>query len=967
MRSRGRDLLVWVLLALPAVAIVLAVARRAPISNLSVSVLVVGLIFLLLRAAFRARQRIVIQPFADPNGETALAGIGIELAARLQHDLARIQSLYEVVDEVLPAAANKSLGVTMGVEDIGEIFKEAVGPSSKIKVAGLVEIPIGAILSAIGFFVRGPRITGSLLRQVSADGKSHGFLLLAEISGGGQSGSWQVGFEEKLEVQTVFASDLSQLVDREPPSQPATSETLTPGLRPTERAELARLIELLAYRIFTSLVPSGSPRWQAVRHFTEGLRAYRSTQRSPRRKSLLLHEAEREFLLALGEDTQFARCHCNLGVIYNQMGLQEAEEAALRQALAQDSTTVDAYLGLAALRLDQGEHQSAGRHSDNGLRIDPWHPRLWNLRAISLLRCPTRAPEWRRRDDPAWRECLPYLNIATALAWRQMVRHAGSGRSAQVAKARRVTVICLGNLALATASAGKLKAARSLFRQALRLGDDPWWLAFELGRALYLAPAKLRARRLKLLRGAGVALDRVYDEALDGESRIELNLYLLGIHLALQGEEKQKPSRHRPKAEDAYAFILDQMVMERWDTKHLQTFLEDAEKPLKILGSDTTGHFARLRALGRAVPLLMESAAEPSANGEKIDLEVGKQGLKWLEEGLDVGDPTELCGTSASAMSSMRLLLEVLDIGWPSWTDVPMVSAWRHRARELRAQRVEDWRWLYAQMQLRSSITALERQDKSLAASAAKALEEAIKRLHEHGLQIRNQWLYRWLAKAYLLEALRNEPPTRALLCKALAAGRKAVAWNPQEPTGFLVLGQIYAALNDWPQARQEWEKALSFGTTPEIWLEIAETYLSQGSPPVLLGAETEDERIDRLQFLREGLHQVESRPAGDHDDRWLQAHGAIHLCLGLAQLDRGCTKEAASNLSTARSLGYRSKDAEIALAQAHAKLSGAPRAVITRPEGVERPLLTSGSLIPKPSEAASMFSSHRATLSNDL
>ncbi len=385
-RSRARDLLIWVLLALPAVALVLAVNGGEHGGNRALSILVGGLALLLLVGAFRARRRIVIQPFAEPKGDSKLTGMGTELAARLQHELARIQSLYEVVDEVMPELENNSVQVTMSVEDIGEIFKEAVGPSSKVKVAGLVEIPIGAILSAVGFFVRGPRITGSLLREESADRKSHGFLLLAEISGGGHSESWQVSFEEKREVQAVFESELCDFS-----REPAEDGGQPPAAGPShaERAELARLVELLACRIFTSLVPSGSPRWQAVRHFTAGLRSYRETQRSKRRAPLQLHEAERQFLLALGEDNQFARCHCNLGVIYNQMGLRDAEEAALRQALAQDPAAVDAYLGLASLRFDHGHPQSAGRHSDNGLRIDPLHPRLWNLRGVSLLRCPT--------------------------------------------------------------------------------------------------------------------------------------------------------------------------------------------------------------------------------------------------------------------------------------------------------------------------------------------------------------------------------------------------------------------------------------------------------------------------------------------------------------------------------------------------------------------------------------------------
>lgn len=944
--SHLRDIAIWLLLAVTTVAVSITLFLLSPDKlrdSRPLSSLVVLLVLLLLHTAYRARRRIVIQPFADPKGDSPLAGMGIELAARLQHELARIQSLYEVMDEVMPELESKSVGVSMSVEDIGEIFKEAVGPSSTLKLAGFVEIPIGAILSAIGFFVRGPRITGSLFREESADGQSHGFLLLAEISGGGQSGSWQVSFEEKKEVQAVFESDVCDLSDARAPF-PQSKQTEGDGRQPAatgpsdaERAELARLVELLACRIFTSLVPSGSPRWQAVRHFTAGLRAYRKTQRTSRRKPFQLHEAEREFLLALGEDNQFARCHCNLGVVYNQMGLKDAEEAALRQALAQDPAAVDAYLGLASLRFHQGQPQSAGRHSVNGLRIDPWHPRLWNLRGLSRLRCPTPELEWKPGDDPAWKECLPFLGIATALAWRQMVREAGSGRPALVDKARRVATICLGNLAPATASAGHLGNARRLFRQALRLSDDPWWLTFELSRTLYLAPAKSKVKRLRLLREAEVALDRVYDEALDRESRIKLDLYWLGTHLALMAADERagrsRPSLHQPKVEDSYACILDQMALEEWNETRMFQLLEDAEKPLQILGGDATGHFARLRALSRAVPLLTVSCDKPVDKPVyPVQLHVWDKALEWLEEKLKKEElpawPGQEPGTlsSKALLSSVRNLMQILEVDLPASDDAETVSEWWRRARALWAQRREDWEWLHVQVRLQLARAGLEGQlvDKTLAATAAGNFKIAIERLyakHEHGLQIRNQWLYRCLAKAYLLETQPDATPTRETLCKALKAGRKAVAWNPQEPTGFLVLGQVYAALGDWRQAREEWEKALSFGTTSEIWLAIAETYLNPANPPSLLGAETDLERSERITFLREGLNQVESRPAGDHDDSWLQAHGAIHLCLGLAQLDLQQASQAIPNLSTACSLGYRPFDARLALAKAHAQL----------------------------------------------
>ena len=109
----------------------------------------------------------------------------------------------------------------------------------------------------------------------------------------------------------------------------------------------------------TALGDLGSPRWEAVRPFTHGLRAYRGTQMIKGDSSPELRRAEKEFILALSMDRSFAKCHYNLGIIYQRLRAYESAEAAFRKALEENPDSAEPYYALASVYFDDGNLERA--------------------------------------------------------------------------------------------------------------------------------------------------------------------------------------------------------------------------------------------------------------------------------------------------------------------------------------------------------------------------------------------------------------------------------------------------------------------------------------------------------------------------------------------------------------------------------------------------------------------------------
>jgi hypothetical protein len=207
--------------------------------------------------AYQSRKRIVLLQFSNQTGDDKLNASAEGISTILMNELTRLVNLCTMVDDTHPYApksqgkgdesgdSSKSIDPNISVSGVGETLKSVVTSDSKVKL-GFLEVPVGAIMGILGKIVEGPKLSGSLLKEGNC------LVLLANISGGGIKGDWRISSSD-LSGEDILKAD-----------------------------HVARLARQLAHRIFTDLEKEhlGTPRWKAVCHYTEGLRAYRETLRT---------------------------------------------------------------------------------------------------------------------------------------------------------------------------------------------------------------------------------------------------------------------------------------------------------------------------------------------------------------------------------------------------------------------------------------------------------------------------------------------------------------------------------------------------------------------------------------------------------------------------------------------------------------------------------------------------------------
>lgn len=453
----------------PAVSSTSAHARRRAVQLFAA----VTLLWLAYQA-YRGRTRLVIEPFAGYTNDDKLDKLVAGLGPMLQSKLAAISDLFKVIDEATPSRRSIFIEVIPGVQDVGTILKDA----SAINL-GPLKIPANLLVGLVGKMVSGPRLSGAL-HKVDDD-----FILTAELSGGGRSGNWR-----------VEANSLER-----------------PRLSP--QAKIQELVSQLAFRVATDLVDIGSPRWRAISAFTDGLRAYRETQRQQGDKAATLREAERCLIRALNDDQQFRQCHFNLGVVYRQLEEHKSAQAAFRRALKEDPDNFEACYALAEAFASAEDFKRALWFSDAAIGIKPNDARAWDLSGYARrykeqkhrrrqLTLPRDQEEFRRLKvalpygDLAWRWIREPSEIAVALAWRALCRSALGGPSAVLQRDRTTALLCTRNLAVTLARALQFPRSLQLFRQAAWIAPrDPALQLYE-GRTLFWSGQK---DAMKALRG----------------------------------------------------------------------------------------------------------------------------------------------------------------------------------------------------------------------------------------------------------------------------------------------------------------------------------------------------------------------------------------------------------------------------------------------------------------------------------
>jgi tetratricopeptide (TPR) repeat protein len=709
---------------------------------------------------------------------------------------------------------------------------------------------VGRILGRFRGLWRGPRLTGTLHREGSDDEAV--LVLTAEITGGGTSGTWRVSTED--------------LVDQ--------------AERDGDPHEVAyALVRQLAYRIVAALTAVGSPRWEAVQAFTEGLRAYRKVQRTRSGRHAELRRAEAFFLRALQADQRFVACYYNLGTVYSQLGEAKAAAPVFREAISADPDNVAAYLGLAELYYEIRDYLRSQIYARKAIDLDRDQVRAWILWGVAwVLDEIARHGSARSIPDEEWTRILGIFRAAPAVAWKNLCRQELSGRVASRTEARRWVSICLNNLAEAYFVRGNPELGEHPVREALEVAPREPFLHLALGKCLVNSIDSPRSA--EGLKEAEAALYRASDESLRLSERGARWAWLLWVHD--KRGEKDKACR-------AFRAFLDAIVP--GEKSILATSPKTSEEARKAYCNALDG---LRKNLGKLPDLPEEDPRHSRENLEKL-----VRFLASVEGGPRLGE------------ESPRAL----------WRDL----------------RAEDRGWALSQWRIAWARSVIQKALPERPALAVRWLERVLAELREeHGRQIRRQGLESLLARARLRETERSRsavadgshppasPSLQGTLCEALTAATRSVLHAPESALRRMVLSQVYGALKDYQLAERERVTALGLGSAAELCCD----------PRTLAGLETEwretydataeGERPEVLRRAREHLERllrsVEGGPADGSEAteaQRFQEHAAVHLGLGRICFAAKDWPEAIRHLRIARESGHGFEEASLLLGQA--------------------------------------------------
>ena len=358
-------------------------------------------------SALQARRRLVVEQFTNYAEDQLKADVQ-GLATLLVVRLGKLHELFRTVDEqrAIRTAVSESeaIDATIQVEDVSAFLKDAVSTSSEMSL-GPIKIPIGILMSFIGRLVQGPRLIGSVHRNIQ------GFILTAQIVGGTYTFKWRV----------------------EPP------------LVEQHAGDLVKMVEELAYHIFTDIELQGSVRWQATLAFCEGLRAYRDCLRTPKNRVANLQKAEKQFIKTLTEDTEYDSAYYNLGVVYTELERKEAAERAFNKAIAQDPNSWVAYYALALSRCANKEYYRSEQFCWRVINLNPGTAAM--AKAYQLLGVVQRNQEEQEEARRSYIKAMTYSWVALCSAvWRK-----DNGTTEENTKAAQLETLasaCLADLAM---------------------------------------------------------------------------------------------------------------------------------------------------------------------------------------------------------------------------------------------------------------------------------------------------------------------------------------------------------------------------------------------------------------------------------------------------------------------------------------------------------------------------------------
>ena len=494
-----------------------------------------GLLWLIVRA-YRSRGGFVILTTVNHAGndyDSFAAG----LAADLANDLALLSELYKTIDDANPPpqSGKPFSPLKVGVDNPGDALASVVGEKSNVKL-GPVSVSLRPLIAAFERSIPKQRLSSSLHRT------GNRLTLLADIAGA--EGNWRV--------------------ERDLPAHASAEDTA---------GALREMAGELVYRVFTTNVPTGSKKWEAVKWFSEGLRAYRRTLTTDMDKKIYLREAERHFFEALRLDKTFARCSYNLGIVYRDREKPIKARAAFERAIEDNPVHPDAAYALSVIHAEAEQWRLALEFANRAIAHAPRDIRAWTIKGVvwQLLQmeqmgaaAQTKQVEQSKqaeqteqkakteqteeskqaeqtnrvklKNEASWRSSLKYRETAAALAWRDLCHAAWRARPLDAP--RQSMAISFYHLARAHLELNNPRRSVRILRQAMRQRPQAD-LYFWLGEAL-TAPEEVS--RVDLARGL-TAYQAAVQFAGTKHGRAYLHVFVAATSALLEVREAEQSLR----------------------------------------------------------------------------------------------------------------------------------------------------------------------------------------------------------------------------------------------------------------------------------------------------------------------------------------------------------------------------------------------------------------------------------------
>jgi tetratricopeptide (TPR) repeat protein len=321
-----------------------------------------GLFLLIWLLVWRWQQRnsLTVLPFQNLTGDPSYDGMAAGFPALLTAEIHRILGLQTQVQWLghrrqAPAFTRlreKSLPHSLSEATLSrtaDISGGEIGDQlENIGTAGFgpVKIPLGGLLNLAMRILKPGVILGSLLK--------HG-------------------------------DTLTVLVSLKAPKRPSY-KWIVNGKSDKDMTAVNELVVELAYRMIIDTNPSISAQsWQSFRALSNGLDHYQLFLLSNITGRQGLEEARRNYQVALALEPTFALAHHNLGVIYEEKGMDEAALEAYRLALALDPQLAPAYNSIGLLYLTHGQMPEAIEAFEQAAQLYPNRPRFKQDLAYALF------------------------------------------------------------------------------------------------------------------------------------------------------------------------------------------------------------------------------------------------------------------------------------------------------------------------------------------------------------------------------------------------------------------------------------------------------------------------------------------------------------------------------------------------------------------------------------------------------